>query len=144
MEKLSKRNNNLVELLKQPENNIRWNWNDFLFYKISDYDLYAQKLLPFSEFYTTFYNNQRKYSLVPEEQYNIFEFPKYKTLFTGFNSCFLNDHLNLTGRIHPECIPSCYDHISQEKFTDWLKIAVWHHDLHPQTPHPFLFLTITY
>jgi len=130
MQKLNKADHNFVGLCKRPESNVRWDWKDFSFYQIYDRDLYEQRLLPFARFYTAFYNNQRKYSLIPEEQYDIFEFPKYKTLFAGFNSCFLNDHLNLTSRIHPECIASCYSYISQEKFDDWLKIAVWHHDLH--------------
>jgi hypothetical protein len=130
MQKLNKADHNIVELLKRPESNVRWNWEDFSFYQISDHHLYEQRLLPFAKFYTDFYNNQRKYSLIPEEQYDIFEFPEYKTLFAGFNSCFMNDHLNLTGRIHPESMASCYNYINQEKFDDWLKIAVWHHDMH--------------
>jgi len=130
MEKLSKADDNFVEICKRPESNIRWDWKDFSFYQISDLDLYEQRFLPFAEFYTAFYNNQREYSLIPEKQYDIFEFPKYKLLFAGFNSCFLNDHLNQIGRIHPECIASCYNYVSQKKFDDWLKVAVWHHDFY--------------
>lgn len=130
MQKLDKANYNLVELLKRPESNVRWDWMDFSFYQISDGALYRERLLPFAKFYTAFYNNQREYSLAPEEQYDIFKFPEHMTLLASFNSCFMNDHLNPTGRIHPESIASCYDYINQEEFDDWLKIAVWHHDTH--------------
>jgi len=130
MLKLNKADHNLAELSKRPESNVRWNWDDFSFYRIFDHVLYRERLLPFAKFYTTFYNGQRKYSLNPEEQYDIFEFSEYKILFAGFNSCFMNDHLNPTGRIHPESIACCYNHVSQEEFDDWLKIAVWHHDTH--------------
>lgn len=130
MEKLEKLDPNFVDLCKTPTRNIRWSWKEHSYYKISNYELYNQRFFPFSKFYTTFYNNQRKYSLKPEEQYDVFEFPEYKMLFVGFNSCFCNDHLNYIGMIHPECMANCHNNINQAKYNDWLKIAVWHHGVH--------------
>lgn len=130
MERLKGNDPNLAELCRRLQGDVRWNWEDFSFYMISDHDLYDQRFALFAKFYATFYNNQRNYSLIPEKQYDVFEFPKYETLLVGFNSCFWNDHLNPIGMIHPECIADCHSYIAQEKFEDWLKIAVWHHDVH--------------
>lgn len=130
MEKLENFDSNFIDLCKTPTSNIRWSWKGHSYYKISDDDFYNQRFHPFSEFYKKFYNNQRKYSLKPEEQYDVFEFPEYKMLFVGFNSCFRNDHLNNIGMIHSECMVNCHSSINQEKYNDWLKIAVWHHGVH--------------
>lgn len=130
MEKLENLEQSFVELCKNSINNIRWSWKDHSYYKILDNELYNQRFVPFSKFYTTFYNNQRKYSLKPEEQFDVFEFPEYKMLLVGFNSCFCNDHLNYIGTIHPECMVNCHNTINQVKYNDWSKIAVWHHGVH--------------
>lgn len=130
MEKLEVFSPDLADLLKEPQNEIRWNWGDCSYYKISNHDLYNKRFLPFSNFYASFYGNKRRYSLKPNEQYDIFEFPDYKLLIAGFNSCFYNDHLNHIGKINSECIARCHGYINQEKYDDWLKITVWHHGVH--------------
>ena len=130
MQKLNDLNQNLVELLKHPESNIRWNWADFAFYQIKDPDVYKQRMLSFANFYNRFYDNKKQFSLEPEKQYSLFEYPEDKIVVVAFNSCFMTDHLNSTGRIHPECIANCYDYIGDSKFNEWLKIAVWHHDIY--------------
>lgn len=67
MEKVERFDKNFARLIKEPRNNIRWNWEDCSYYRISSFDLYNQRFLPFSKFYSSFYDNQRKYSLRPEE-----------------------------------------------------------------------------
>ena len=119
-----------AQFLNQPESNIRWSWNDMSFFKIADSSLYKQRLLPFSKFYSTFYNSKRKYLLDPDQQHDIFEFPEYKIIIAGLNSCFRNDHLNNIGMIHPDCMAKCHSYVNEEKYKDWLKIAVWHHGIH--------------
>ena len=130
MEKLESVDPNLNNFCRRPQGDIRQSWADFSFYRISDHALYDQRFVPFARFYSNFYDNQRTYSLNPEEQYDVFRFPECKTLFVGFSSCFWNDHLNTIGMIHPECIANCYNQISGGEFDNWLKIAVWHHDVH--------------
>jgi hypothetical protein len=83
----------------------------------------------FSEFYSSFYDGTRDYSLNPQEQFDIFEYPEENILVVGFNSCFNNDHLNHMGSINPDCMANCYEEINQSEFDDWLKIAIWHHDI---------------
>lgn len=117
-----------VNLLKNPLNNIRWNWNDLSFYQITDEDEYNNRFIPFSNFYNTFYEKTRKYSLIPKDQFDIFEIPEYNLLFFGLNSCYRNDHLNDLGLFNQDCVASCHDIITKNKnYEDWLKIAVWHH-----------------
>ena len=128
MNKITKLDPSLARLLNNPTNNVRWSWADHSYYKISNYETYNQRFLLFSNFYNKFYSN-RKYSLVPNEQYDIFEYPEYKLLIVGFNSCYCNDHLNRIGLIHPDCIINCYKFINKEKYEGWLKIAVWHHGI---------------
>jgi hypothetical protein len=130
MAKLENADYGMVKLLKEPRNFVRWNWEDFSCYRISDYDLYNQRFLPFSKFYSAFYDNKREYSLKPEEQFDLFEIPDKEMLFVGFNSCFCNDHLNQIGMINPECMAACHSRISKEKYESWTKVAVWHHGLH--------------
>lgn len=123
-----RRNWSLVELLYHPESRMRWNWTDFSFYQITDSELYEKRLGQFAKFFNDFYEDKRTYSLNTKEQFSVFEFADYKTLFVGFNSCFMNDHLNFFGKINPECISNCYDYIGLKKFNGWRKIALWHHD----------------
>jgi len=131
MEKIEKSGNlsNLCKLVSTPGSNYRWDWNDLSYYRISDFNIYNQRFELFSEFYSSFYEGTRKYSLNPEEQYDVFQFSDEKVVLTGFNSCFRNDNLNRIGTINSECIAKCYEKISQKDFDQWIKIAVWHHDI---------------
>jgi len=128
MEKIKKRKG-LNKLLKNPNSNYRWDWSNHSYYKISDFEIYNRRFELFSEFYSEVYHDERTYSLNPDEQFDIFEYPEEKTLVVGFNSCFQNDHLNHIGSINADCIANCYEKINQSKFEEYLKIAVWHHDV---------------
>jgi len=116
-----------VKHLKTPEQNIRWSWDEQSFFEITNFEQYNQRMSPFSEFYGSFYNRTREYSLDPRKQFDIFEYPEKKLLIVGFNSCFFNDHLNTIGMIHPECMASCHSEISKKKYDAYLKISVCHH-----------------
>jgi len=130
MEKLEKPDKKYTKIFKTPSSKIRWCWTDLAFYQIVNELEYNNRFASFSEFYKSFYEGARSYSLKPEEQYNIFEFPEKKILFLGLNSCYYNDHLNDFGSINCDCIVSCHEKISQEVYKDWIKIAVWHHGIY--------------
>lgn len=130
MEKIDDKNLDLYKLSKNPLSNIRWDWNDHSYYKIVNFDLYSKRFLPFSKFYSKFYNGKRKYSLTANHQYDIFEYPEYELLIVGFNSCYRNDHLNITSRINPNSMSNCHAQINNDEYEKWIKIAVWHHSLH--------------
>lgn len=73
--------------LLEKVHNIRWNWWDQKLYFFDNDIEYNSRFLHFSEFYEAFYGN-RKYSLMPSGQYEIFDMPAYNICFVGFNSCF--------------------------------------------------------
>lgn len=136
MEKIQEKGSmrHLHQLMRTPESNYRWDWNDHSYYKVSDFEIYDRRFELFSEFYSNFYEGAREYSPRPEEQYDIFEYSEEKAVVACFNSCFRNDHLNSVGAINSDCITECYEKISQKKFDEWIKIAVWHHDIQGYPP----------
>lgn len=108
-------------------NSIRWSWKEHCYYEISDRDLYNNRLQYFAQFYNEFYGN-RTYSTNPDEQYDVFDFPLWNISIIGFNSCYLNDHLNLEGKINPSCIAKLSSIIRDLKSKGRLLIASWHHN----------------
>ncbi|MCM4168057.1 3',5'-cyclic adenosine monophosphate phosphodiesterase CpdA [Arenibacter antarcticus] len=117
----------LNESLKQ-NSNIRWSWKNLSFYKISDENIYNKRLEAFSDFYTSFYEGKRNYSIEPKEQYDIFDFPEFNLTVTAFNSCYENDHLRFSGDIHPECIANVNLKLRQLKKKGRLVLSTWHHN----------------
>lgn len=83
---------------------IRWSWKELSFSKVADYKTYLKRFEAFAQFYNVFYDGKRDYSLNPDSQYDIFDFPEFAISIVGYNSCYNNDHLNQIGDIHPDCI----------------------------------------
>jgi hypothetical protein len=117
----------LNESLKQ-NSKIRWSWKTLAFYRITNESVYNKRLEAFANFYTNFYNGQRSYSLEPQEQYDIFDFPEFNLTFTAFNSCYENDHLRFAGDIHPECIANVNLKLREFKKKGRLILSTWHHN----------------
>lgn len=137
MEKIDSANvfdeNNLLkwEILKEALNQnstTRWSWKDLSFYKINDIDKYNNRVEAFSNFYFSFYEGRRSYSLNPKEQYDIFDFPDFNLTIAAFNSCYNNDHLRLVGDIHPECIANVNLKLRDYKKRGRLVFSTWHHN----------------
>lgn len=119
------------ELLKESINqnsSTRWSWKDISFYQITDVKKYDQRLEAFSQFYSGFYGSDRKYSLDPREQFDIFDYPEFNITIVAFNSCYQNDHLRLVGDIHPECIAKANLALKDYKKFGRLVLATWHHN----------------
>lgn len=106
----------------------RWSWKDLSFYKITDIEKYNKRLEAFANFYTSFYDGDRKYGIEPKEQYDIFDFPEFDLTITAFNSCYNNDHLRLVGDIHPECIANVNLQLRNLKKKGRLVLSTWHHN----------------
>lgn len=105
---------------------IRWSWKEFCFYRIIETDKYENRFALFSKFYNDFYGDV--YPLNSDEQYKTFDIPQFGLTFIGFNSCYLNDHLNLSGIIKPECISKASDELRNYFNQGRLLIGVWHHN----------------
>jgi 3',5'-cyclic AMP phosphodiesterase CpdA len=114
--------------LAKSDSLIRWSWKSMKFLKIIDIDLYNKRFSAFSDFYNSFYRGQKSFSLKPEEQYEIFDYPALNVTVVGFNSCFKNDHLNRAGSIHSECIAKVSISLREFNKKGRLILATWHHN----------------
>ena len=122
------RSRKLVEQLFSRDSLLRWEWSEFQLYEIAHRSLYDQRLASFAEFYETFYEGRRKYSLDPANQFDIFDFPAFGLTITGFSSCHNNDIFNKQGDIHPDCITQAGQILRTPAYEDRLRVAVWHHN----------------
>jgi len=107
---------------------IKWSWKELSFYRIVDHNVYRRRFEAFSNFYGAFYDGKRSYPLNPDSQYDIFDFPEFGISIVGYNSCYNNDHLNLVGDIHPDCIASSTLRLKKLAKKGRLQMAVWHHN----------------
>ena len=125
-------NNQLkAEFLKNALNeksNIRWSWKDLSFYSLNDTKTYDKRLEAFANFYNRFYEGIKSYSLIPEDQYEIFDFPELSISIVGFNSCYNNDHLKRVGDIHPDCIANSMLKLKKLTTKGRLLLSAWHHN----------------
>lgn len=107
---------------------LRWEWSDFVLYRITDQAMYEQRFAAFVEFYDNYYDNVRTYSTDPCLQLDIFDFPAFGVTVAGLCSCHNNDLLNRQGAIHPDCIAEAGTELRQSIYQDRVRIAVWHHN----------------
>ena len=119
----------LVEELFTSESPLRWSWPDFALYKISSPEMYKQRFAAFVEFYNQFYNGQHSYSVEPDRQFGVFDYPDWGITIVGFCSCHNNDLLNRQGAIHPDCIARAGAGLRAFSNEGRLRIAVWHHNI---------------
>ena len=119
----------LVEEFFTPESPLRWSWPDFALYRIASPELYKQRFAPFVDFYDKFYDGRRSYSVEPESQFDVFDFPDWGVTIVGFCSCYNNDLLNRQGAIHPDCIAGAGETLRTYSSEGRLRLAVWHHNI---------------
>ncbi len=119
----------LVEEFFTEESPLRWSWPDFALYRIADSELYKQRFVPFVNFYQEFYDGLRSYSVEPESQFDVFDFPDWGITIVGFCSCNNNDLLNRQGAIHPDCIAGAGETLRTYSNVGRLRLAVWHHNI---------------
>ena len=119
----------LVKQLYNGNSNIRWSWKNLKFYEISDLSAYNNRFQPFKQFYDRFYNGLQRFSLKPEEQYNVFDCETLGLTIFAYNSCFNNDMLNSTGSINPTCIANSYRGIQEYSKKGRFIIGTWHHNV---------------
>lgn len=124
-----KQRKELLRLVPTVTGDIRWSWDTFDFMKIVDRGTYDRRLEAFGAFYERFYEGKRIYSLNPSEQYDIFDYAELGVTIVGFNSCYNNDHCNLSGMIHPDCIARVSLELRKPQYRNRLFIATWHHNV---------------
>lgn len=116
-----------ISQLQRPDSSIRWLWHDLSFYEVVDKNLYLARFDAFSIFYRHFYQDKRTYSLEPDKQFDIFDFPESGVTFAALNSCYNNDPLNACGAIHPDCVAGAASTLRTGRLAGRLLLAVWHH-----------------
>ncbi len=119
----------LIGPLFTGQSNLRWSWDELALYRIKDFDMYWKRFLPFVTFYEGFYGGNRLYSTNEERQFDIFDYPDIGLTVTGFSSCSNNDLLNRQGAIHPDSLAASSGQLSNPKYHNRLRLAVWHHHI---------------
>ena len=100
----SGRQGELIEQLFSPESLLRWSWRDLKLFRITDLEIYRERMAAFARFYTKFYRGTRTYSLDPADHMDLFDYPQFDLTVVGFSSCHNNDPFNRQGAMHPACI----------------------------------------
>jgi hypothetical protein len=111
-------------------NPLRWAWGEFCFYEVTDRGLYDRRLEAFCKFYERFYRGRRTYSVQPEKQFDIFDYPRHNVVIVGLSSCHDNDPRNKKGEINAECFSEACLQLRQSKYRGRLQLATWHHSTH--------------
>lgn len=107
----------------------RWDSDTFSLFRIADPDCYRGRLEPYANFYQSFYQGKRSFSLDPSKQYSIHEFADLGLVVAALSSCCDNDLFNRAGRIHPDCIAGATRAVARQVRSGQVPIAVWHHNL---------------
>lgn len=109
---------------------IRWNWGDLHFHKITDWQKYNKRFDDFMEFYNGFYQGQRYYPTDPDRQSDLIDIPELNLSLACFNSCYRLDHLRHSGYISPRSLSQLTRPLLCAKNLGRLIIGVWHHHTH--------------
>jgi hypothetical protein len=107
---------------------VRWTWGEFCFYEVTDRAMYNRRLEAFCNFYEKFYQGRRSYSVEPEKQFDIFDYPRHNVTIVGFSSCHDNDPRNRKGEIHAECFSEACLRLRDAQYRGRLLLATWHHN----------------
>lgn len=113
--------------LKSHNPEIRWKWDDFSFYKVTDKLRYSERFQHFIRFYNDFYAGIRQYPDHPTKEAECIPFPEDKVAFTLFNSCDGLDHLNDSANIDEDALSSVMQDLRENFNSGFLNIGVWHH-----------------
>jgi len=119
----------LTDELWAPNTRLRWSWAELCFYRIRDVALYEQRLAGFANAYNQFYASKRSFSMTPEEQFCIFDYPELTLSIAALNSCYRNDPLQRSGSFHPSALSSACSELRKARRTGWLLAATWHHSV---------------
>lgn len=119
----------LAEQLTSEGTHWRWDWARFELRRVVDHDLYRRRMEPFADFYSTFYEGRRTFSLDPRLQFALHDFPELGIAVIGLSSCCENDLFNRSGGIHPDCVAGATRAGADIARRGRILIAMWHHNL---------------
>src|SRR5260370_28637088 len=119
----------LTDELFAPNSRLRWSWSEMCFFRINDQELYEQRLNGFAKAYARFYSSKRSFSLTPEDQFCVFDYPSLGFSIAALNSCYRNDPLQRAGSFHPAALSSACRELGSPHRAGWLLAATWHHSV---------------
>jgi len=95
---------------------------------VRDDSMYQKRFDLFStQFYKKVYSG-KDYPLDYAEQVTILERPEDNMLFLTLNTCWqIDHHFQQRAEINMDAMSRALDQLQDEKYDNWLKIAVWHH-----------------
>lgn len=108
---------------------LRWSWRELCFFRIVDEVKYRNRFRHFAATYERFYQGQRTYPFVPEQQFDVFDFPDLNLCVLSLNSCFNNDPFRRVGDFNPDALTAAMRALRQARREGWLAVAAWHHNL---------------
>jgi hypothetical protein len=119
----------LPSALQQPGGPYRWSWDTRELFKITDYELYNERLQSFWKFFSSFYDGEQNLlRVVPGSDANIYSLHDGRIGVAAFNSCHGNDCFAFHGHIPSELISQT--HLDMRELGPFeLALAVWHHNL---------------
>ncbi len=96
---------------------------------VQDQNKYQQRFHHFNQFYENI--KGEPYPLREDQQGILYPLPGQKIVFLGLNSAWsLDHHYKKSVSINANALSNALTKIRQDsKYSDWLKIAVWHHPL---------------
>lgn len=126
-EEVSKNSSDYIAELRMVNSKIRWSWKDYTYYQIEDIPKYNKRLEYFKSLYDHWYSGERSFSLNPEEQFDVFDYPELDTTIIGLNSCYNNDHLLHCGEFCTDALASMNKTLRAIGLRP-MRIGVWHHN----------------
>ena len=112
-----------------PRSRLRWSWPEFCFYRINDEPQYESRLSQFAKTYQRFYLGKRSFPLMPEKQFDVFDYAELGFSVVALNSCYQNDPLRRAGAFNPTALSAACGEMKGAKRAGWLMAAAWHHNI---------------
>lgn len=109
--------------------NLRWSWDDFKFFVITDRKKYENRFNHFVTFYNDFYEGKRTIKEDCTLHGNVIDLPEYNISFLALNSCHNLDRYNDVGSIFTGAVSDEGPRLSELDKKGRLLCAVWHHHI---------------
>ena len=122
--------NDVRSALITPSSNYRWSWKERALYKITNPDLYNERMGPYWEFVESFYAGVPLFKPIDRNRgYQLFELHDRRIVVAAFDSTSGNDCFSYSGEISRGTIGKCNLDLRDIPHSYGLRIAVWHHSI---------------